>query len=379
MRNGFVSGQKCFAALGLAFMVGCSSTPETAKPKTLADIDKPLPVKELGRFGTAAADSYVFQPAVVGKAIFVAGANGDVQRYEDGREIWRIGLDQRLSGGVAANDQMLVVGGLKGNVIALSPMDGKLLWQSAVGAEIAAPAALLDDMVVVRTGDNRLLGLDRQSGQRKWTYQRTVPPLSVRVVSAPVVADRLVFTGFPGGKLVAVNTQTGQAVWEGTVALPKGSTELERISDVVAAPIIGAKEVCAAAHQGRLACFDLNNGTLLWARDVSVSNAIVMDNKAVYVADDQGIVQAFDRTTGGTLWKQEKLINRRLSGPMISRGYLVLTDDQGMLHVMDREDGAFRGRFNLQAGRVESELRSVESNLIFQTDKGLLMTMQVDQ
>jgi outer membrane protein assembly factor BamB len=283
-----------------------------------------------------------------------------------------------LSGGVAASDGLVVAGTLKGEVLALKSDDGSVLWRAQVGSEVVAPAAILDDVVVIRTGDNRLYGLAARDGQRKWVYQRTNPALSVRVTVAPVVADRLVFAGYPGGKLLAINTDNGQAVWEGTVSLPKGATEIERMSDVVAAPVIGAREVCAVTHLGRVACFDLNNGSLLWARDVSSTAGLALDNKAVYVADDQGIVHAFDRTTGGTLWKQDKLVNRRLTAPFLNQTYVVVADDQALLHVLDRETGALRGRLSLDAGRVEAQFLAYDAGFVMQARKGLVTLMQID-
>lgn len=363
----------------LALVAGCSGTPEKTRPKVLPDIAAPVPVKELWRTGVAAGEHYVFQPAVRGKSVFAAGADGQVVRVDDGREVWSVTAAKSLSGGVSVNERLLVAGSLKGEVLALDPENGRLVWKNQLSAEVVAPAAFADDVVVVRTADNRLYGLDARDGQRRWVYQRTIPPLSIRVTTAPLVADRIAFAGFPGGRLVAVNVQNGQAVWEGTVAQPKGTTELERMADVVAAPAMGAKEICAVAHQGRLSCFDLVSGNLLWARDVSATAALAIDHQAVYVADDQGVVQAFDRVSGGTVWKQDKLENRRLTGPLLLPGLVVTADDQGLLHALDRETGAFRGRLALDAGRVESELRAFDGGLVMLTRQGLLVALRIDR
>jgi outer membrane protein assembly factor BamB len=372
-RSGLVPGLTL-----LALLAGCSGTPENTKPKDLPDITTPIPVREVWRVGLAESDNYVFQPAVRGKTVYAAGADGEIIRIDGGKRAWSVSPVRALSGGVAASDGLVVAGTLKGEVLALKTDDGSVLWRAQVGSEVVAPAAILDDVVVVRTGDNRLYGLAARDGQRKWVYQRTNPALSVRVTVAPVVADRLVFAGYPGGKLLAINTDNGQAVWEGTVSLPKGATEIERMSDVVAAPVIGAREVCAVTHLGRVACFDLNNGSLLWARDVSSTAGLALDNKAVYVADDQGIVHAFDRTTGGTLWKQDKLVNRRLTAPFLNQTYVVVADDQALLHVLDRETGALRGRLSLDAGRVEAQFLAYDAGFVMQARKGLVTLMQID-
>lgn len=370
------------SVLAVLAAAGCSSTPESEKPLALPDIVNPLPVKELWRHSVGNAGDFVFQPAIVGSTVYAADHKGWVSRLDirgekadSVQETWRADAAPRLTGGVAADDRIVVVGTIKGEVIALAASDGKPLWTSVVSAEVIAPPAIGAGMVVVRSGDNRLYGLDAQTGQRKWSYQRPIPALSIRATTAPVIAEQLAFAGFPGGKVLAINVLTGVAVWEGTVSLPKGANELERISDIVAAPVIGARELCAVAHQGRLACFDMTNGSLLWARDVSSAVGLALDNRAVYVTDDKGIVHAFDRSGGGTLWKQEKLVNRPVSAPIVRQGHLMIADGSGNVHLLSREDGAMKGRIAIGSGLVSAPLQSLDSGVLIQTRRGALVAV----
>ena len=79
----------------------------------------------------------------------------------------------------------------------------------------------------------------------------------------------LALAGFPGGKLVAIALTNGAARWEGTVALPRGATELERVTDVVGQLAVLGHEVCAAAYQGHVTCFDMRSGNTIWSRELS--------------------------------------------------------------------------------------------------------------
>jgi small GTP-binding protein len=84
-----------------------------------------------------------------------------------------------------------------------------------------------------------------------------------------VLVDKYVFAGFPGGKLIAVSADNGAPLWEGTVALPKGATELDRVADVTSVPVIDGRMICAGRFPGAHSCFDLGNGNLIWSRDIS--------------------------------------------------------------------------------------------------------------
>ena len=74
-----------------------------------------------------------------------------------------------------------------------------------------------------------------------------------------VMDGALLFLGFPGGRLSALNVATGTLRWDASVAVPKGATELERVADVVGTPVVSGREVCAAAFQGRAGCFDIGD------------------------------------------------------------------------------------------------------------------------
>ena len=152
------------------------------------------------------------------------------------------------------------------------------------------------------------------------------------------------------------------------MATPKGASELERLVDVVGRPVVDAERVCASAYQGRVACFDLIRGTLLWSRDVSTLTGPLIDARAVYVADDKGVVQAFDKSTGGTLWKQDVLAGRRATGTALIGDYLAIQDADGTFHLVERSTGKIAGR-----GLGESFLSDVG---LVQTADGALTLIQ---
>lgn len=201
-------------------------------------------------FSAGKARDYTFVPAIVGNAVYVAEADGSIYKLEDGKTIWRTKVGQPISAGVGASANLVVVGTAKGEVLAYSAENGSAKWQARVSSEVLAAPAIGADGVAVRSGDNRVFLFDLTDGGRKWVYQRATPTLSLRNTAPPIFGDRYVFVGFPGGKLVALGLQNGAPVWEGTVALPKGATELDRVADIVSLPVIDGTQVCAVAFLG---------------------------------------------------------------------------------------------------------------------------------
>ncbi len=369
------------AGLGVA---GCSSLDAinpfaSSGPKMtpLTPVTATVAMRELWSASIGKAGNYTFTPAVVGNTVYVAARDGALSKLVDGRTEWSIKAAQPLSGGVGANGRLVVVGTAKGDVLAFAADDGRPLWQAKVSSEVLAAPAVGDAGVVVKSGDNRVVLLDAGDGGRKWLYQRLTPPLALRSAAPPVIADRFVFVGFPGGKLVALTLQNGAPVWEGTVASPKGATELDRVADVVSVPVIDGRQICAVAFQGRVACFDMGQGgALMWARDVSSAAGLALDARFLYVTDARGAVHALDRSSGASLWKQDRLLNRQVSGPAVKGDVVAVADGEGYLHLLSREDGGFVGRQKLDGSPVRAPVTTVGGAFLVQTSGGSVSAIE---
>jgi len=286
-----------------------------------------------------------FAPAVLSNVIYAAGDDGTLVSIDpaSGATRWRSSAGMPLSAGVGADANLVVVGTLKGDVLAFDS-SGKPLWQAKVSSEVSGPPKPTETMLLVWSIDGKIFGLAPKDGAQKWVYTRTIPPLTVRRFAGGIVTRGGLFTGTAGGKLLAIDVGTGNLAWEGNVTTPKGATELERIADVTSLPVIDERQVCAVAYQGRIACFDPLRGTLIWSRDFGSLGGLAIDNRYLYITDDKNAIQALDKTTGASVWKQDKLATRAPSGPVVVGDYLGVVDGEGYLHLLDRNDGSLVGR-----------------------------------
>jgi outer membrane protein assembly factor BamB len=317
------------------------------------------------------AGIYRFEPAVVDNEVFAAGSAGEVARFGDtGQARWRTELKDTLTAGVGADDALAVVANARGEVIALDGATGTERWRTPVNAEILATPAVAKDFIVVRSSDNRLFGLDRQSGELKWTYKRSTPPLTLRSQAGMLLDQNVAVTGFPGGKLAAINLTNGGLIWELTVALPEGTTELERIADVTGMPVLYRQNLCAATFQGRVSCFDITNGKTAWSRPISSSEGIDRDGRQVYVTEADDAVSALDAFSGASMWRQAKLSLRQLSAPVVTEAGVVVGDVEGYVHVLSRETGAFVGRADTDGGAIRVVPRRLGDAVVVQTAEG---------
>lgn len=370
------------AALCAALLASCANpfAKTGPQPAELQRIDNARPVKVVWSANAGDGDPYIFSPALVGEAIYTAARDGAVARLDaaSGKEVWRVTAAKRLSGGAGADARTVVVATEEGEVVALDAKDGKVRWRARVSSEVLAAPTLGGGLVLVRSIDSRIFAFGQDDGKRRWVYQRAAPSLMVRVPAGITLDADTAFAGFSGGKLVAIALSSGGVRWEVTVALPKGSTELERVVDVVGDPAAQAREVCVAAYQGRVACYESANGRQTWAREMSSLTGVSLDARYAYVSDDRGAVHALDRTTGRSVWKQDKLSLRQLSLPLPVDNAVAVGDFEGYVHFLARDTGAFVARFDSSRGPVRAApafIGALTSAFLVQTQDGALFAL----
>ena len=367
------------ATLSLAVLLGaCSSTQEPSvavtKAKTVAklhDFKQTATLQVRWQNGIGDAGNNVLQPAVVGEAVFAANAKGTLVRLQagSGQQLWQIDSGLAISAGVGAGEGLVLIGGKKGEVAAYAE-DGKLRWQSKVSSEVLSAPQVANGIVVVRTGDGRITGLSAADGARQWLYERATPALIVRSHAGVTIRRGVVYAGFAGGKLAAIGLKNGVVAWETTVSQPRGNTELERISDITSLPVADDEQVCAVAFQGRLACFDIAQGSLLWSRDLPSDRGMVLQGKYIYLTDADGIVSALDKSSGSALWKNDQLTLRQTTTPMVLGNYVAVGDYEGYLHLLNREDGALVARLKTDEGAIRIAPLELDGGLLLQTTAG---------
>src|SRR5258708_31661906 len=235
--------------LGLV-LGGCGS--KGPQPVKLVDFKPSAKLVQAWRVNVGDAGHYSFTPAIAGDSVFVASNRGDLLRLKatNGKTLWRIDTKAPLSGGVGVGANMVLVGTSKGSVLAYD-LEGKPLWQSRVWSGVVSAPQAAVEVVVVRSGDSRIFGLDARDGSRRWEYQTTPPPLTLRANPGVIIVESFVIAGMPAGKLVVLNIANGGLVWETVVAASKGDNELERITDIAGPPLVEAGRGVGGTFQGR--------------------------------------------------------------------------------------------------------------------------------
>lgn len=352
---------------------GGSDVAADRKPAELGEIKPSAALTRMWDANVGAGKSYAFSPATDGQAIYAASAEGRLVRLDSatGRDVWRVDTGRMLSAGVGVGEGLVLVGTPKGELLAFRAENGQPAWTAKLSGEVLTEPVVAGGAVAVRANDGKVWLLDAADGKQRWVYSRALPPLILREPGSLLLTPRALFVGYPGGKLAALSLANGAPLWEANVSLPKGATELERITDVAGALAADERLVCAAAYQGRVGCFDQNNGNPVWLRELSSLGGVALGERFLFAADDHGHLQGFDKLRGASLWKQEALRNRDLNTPVVLQDkFVAVADFQGVVHLLSLEEGALVGRAQSDGSAATGRMLPLNAGLVVQTANG---------
>lgn len=363
----------------LLLLASCSSDKVTVRePAELRDFKTGASMEVRWRRHVGLGGNAGLLPVVTARAVYVVNEYGELFRLDaiSGKKVWRIDTGFKISGAVAAGEGLIVVGGLKSELAAFDE-DGKLRWITKMSSEVLSAPQIADGLVVVRTSDGRIAALSAEDGKRQWLYERATPTLIVRNHAGVAIQGGVVYAGFAAGKLTAINLLNGSVIWESAVSQPRGNTELERISDITSVPAVDTESACAVAFQGRISCFDIKQGAMLWSRELSSDKGLALQRNVIYVSDAEGTVLALDKASGSTLWKNDQLFLRKPSAPYVVDKYVMVGDFAGYLHVLSREDGSLMARIKTDSSPIPFPPIALGDGLLLQTQDGGIYSIAI--
>ncbi len=316
-----------------------------------------------------------FVPQVVGSVVYAAAADGSLGKFDlaTGSPAWVVKVDKKLTAGVGSDGKTTAVVTSDGTVVALDD-SGQVKWRSKASSEVTVPPVVGLGVVVVRSGDYRVQAFNAETGERIWSVQRPGPALALRAPARMLLLEGLVISAIPGGKLIAINAVSGDVQWEGTVALPKGSTDLERVNDVVGLPALSGTLLCAVAFQGRVVCFDIAaGGRTVWSKDFSSSVGLSSDAAQLYIPNERDAISAYGLKNGGLAWRQDALRNRKVTSPVALPGAIAVGDFEGFVHFLAPADGQQLARILVGSGAIQAPLVATPQGVLVQSGDGLLV------
>jgi outer membrane protein assembly factor BamB len=387
-------------------MSGCSwfSKKTGNEPVELVDFKKTLDLDKVWSRGIGEGQSKGFSsltPALDGDAIYAVDYEGLVVALDNktGKKLWtrkvnkaQQGLwtwvksffvaadpNRQIVGGISAEHGLLLVATYAGEVMALSKETGDELWRKQLPGEVVSAPRTNGVVVAAQTVNGKLFALDAKTGEQLWFYDNPPPVLTLRGTPSPIVTDTAIYAGFSNGRMMAFNPDNGLILWEQRIASPKGRSELERMVDIHASPLIKDGVIYVGTFQGRISALARGTGSPLWGQDGSTSESMALSADKLFVAHADGKLVAYSSTTGEQVWSNEKMLRRILNGPQVFGDYVAVVDFEGYMHVVNQSDGEFVARTRVDRKGARAPMLTDGEILYVYTNRGKLIAFQAEK
>ena len=303
-----------------------------------------------------------FLPSFNAQNIFFSDASGNVLSIDakTGNDNWSVKLNF-LASGTSAGFGIVVVADVDGNVIALDQIDGSVLWSSNVKGEVLSSVAIDAKIVVVKTGSGELLGLNKDTGEVIWSYSSTLPVLTIRGNSSPVIVDNLVYASFDNGRLGVFELNSGFQIWDGAISYVSGASELENLIDSDSNPVIEGGLIYTTNYQGNLNIFDPSQKRSVWSNNASSFFSPIISRGMLMVVEENSSIKSFALKTLEESWINSDYLNRDLSNGVSYKDNIVVGDFEGYVHVINILNGRTVGREKLSRNPIKTILSRSDS------------------
>jgi outer membrane protein assembly factor BamB len=181
--------------------------------------------------------------AVVAGKTFLVGCDSRMHVIDiaKGKEDRSVELGGQTAGTAAVRGDLLYIGTMKNEVLAIDWKKGAVVWTYKPGrggqAFYASPA-VNDKYVVIGSRDNKVHCIDRKTGNGVWTF-----PTGNKVDSSPVIAGSRVVVGSLDSNLYVLDLASGKQITKVTLDGP-----------ISAAPVVVSGKVIVGTQKGTLYC-----------------------------------------------------------------------------------------------------------------------------
>ena len=362
------------AAIAAAALLGACSSTSTREPVELEKFDKTLDVEKVWSVSLGANPTGLLAPIVTENGIFAAGGD-ELYRInpETGETIWKVAIGSAATAGVGSDGRTVALSTAAGYLVTFDDT-GKELWKAKLTSELIAPPLVGSGLVIARTSDTRISCYDAVTGERRWRYQGQSPSLSLRIAREMRFSPAGILVGQSNGRLLALDGN-GKTIFEIPVAMAKGTTEVDRLVDVVGAPLVDATMMCASAYQGNVLCISSEDGHRLWIRPVDAVSGPVSDGLYTYVTATNGEIHAFMHDSGTPRWVNKSYLWRTPGAPVVTPEAVAFCDYDGIVSFLSPETGETIARTDVGSATKSAPV-PMAGGALFQTEEGQLVFLR---
>ena len=343
--------------------------------------------------GTGKAERLAGGPVVAGGKVFTVDTTSTVRAFSatNGAPVWakQFGTEKGngaslFGGGVATDGARVYATNGLGHVAAFDAATGKLIWSVQPSGPVRGQPTVDGDALYVMSQDNQIFSLKTADGTTNWSAAASLEIAGVFGTSSPASARGTVVAGFSSGELNAYRYENGRQVWQDALSRTAISTGVASLSDIDADPVIDGSYVFALGQGGRMVALDINSGERVWELNIAGISTPWVAGDWLFAVNDRAQLLAVQKTTGKIRWISQlpRWDNQKkqtgpiyYAGPVLAGGRLILANNKGGVYNVDPATGVSRRTTQLKSG-VRFQPVIAGGTMFLLTDEGRLVAFR---
>ncbi len=251
------------------------------------------------------------------------------------------------SGNIYASDNL-------GYFYVIEINSGKLLWAKNFGIPFRSNIKINDNKIFLANQDNTIYCLDKQSGEKMWTFATSLTHLKSNFINSIAIDQNnnsVIFLN-TSGELYSIDYLSRKINWFLNAKERISETDSELFSSSI--PVVGKTSVIFSRGNS-LFNFDSLSGSTIWKKKISTRMKVILNKNKIFLFTKNNFLVCLDLDTGKVLWSKnifnqienldkKKSLNkiRKISNLVIANNQIFLFSLEGYLLSFDYKSGTIK-------------------------------------
>lgn len=286
--------------------------------------------------------------------VFVPTMGGDVVALDGktGKEKWRCKTGGSIFSAPFVDDRTVYFGSADHFVYAVDASNGKRRWRTETGGAVFGGASRAGNIICIASTDQKIYGLDVVSGKVVWTAQG-----QNMFQSQSATDGERFFVGGWDNQFRCLDAKTGAELWKQPFGKNKQSGKIQfYFAPAIGSPTVGGTKVYVSSNDGMLHAMETTTGNIVWEADgpsLGYSGPLFHEGK-IYNASltGTGRVLCFDALNGRPQWDTPTGSVIYDSSCVCAGGKVFVGCVNGVFSALNAFDGRLLWQYHLPMGHL---------------------------
>lgn len=269
-----------------------------------------------------------------------------------GVEKWQVLVSRKkedtvgiFGGGIAVNENSVLVSTGFGDVLSLDKDNGGMLWRYSSIAPFSTAPYVQDKLVILTNRENETIALTEKTGEVVWKHKGSPEDASI-VSNLQVVGNsRVIVPAYTSGEVFALVPQNGKNIWSDILGGEHKGGSGKSISNISAGAVVSEDVLFSAGLDEQIFALNLQTGNRIWQKNIKVEKTPLVIEDYLFVFTKNKELVAMSAKNGGVYWSKDlkKMYKKGFvnwSHLSIYRGHIVMSNTGGEIIFFSAEDGS---------------------------------------